>query len=291
MSSSANLTAIITKTNLYDNIKEMIITLLPVFIVSLLFYYFLGEKYAVTYDTTDSINNIKSLLLSNFNISYVLLLPPAIVLGMSLFKINIRYNLVAGIVTAAFISSTYQNSNILEILKALILGFHPINTDLVKLISGGGLVAMKGILLIVGSATFFYGILQGTNMITPLTERFIKGISNIDSLIIRTVILGLLANIITLNQTLAVIIPGKSMAKAYDSFGVSRNILARTISDSSIVLAPLVPWNINGLVISVALGVSVLKYIPFSVLCYLLPVSTLIINKIVFKRKAALDIS
>ncbi len=285
MSSSANLVSVITKTNIYENIKHMISTLVPVLIISTLFYFLIGTRYSIDENTLNSVNNLKELLNNSFNIRLILLLPPAVIILMSILKINIKYNLILGIFMALILGQIYQNTSLLEIARISVFGFNSKSSLIASIISGGGLIAVKGILLIVSSATALYGILEGTNMIKPLIKRFISNIETISMLIYKTCILGILVNIITLNQTLAIIIPGKSMTESFKKLNISQNTLARTIGDSATVIAPLIPWNINGLLISVALGTSVLKYAPFAVLCYLLPIVTLIFGHLkIIKR-------
>lgn len=276
MSSSANLTAVITETDLYENIKHMIPTLVPAFIISTLFYYIIGSEYTLHESTINTVNDIKNTLNTGFNISPLLLIPPAIIIIMSILKINIKYNLIAGIAIGVLLAITQQDVNIVELIKVSVLGFESQSIEVAKIISGGGLLAMKGILSVVASATALYGILDGTNMLRPLINKFISNIQSIRMLVFKTTILGVLMNIVTLNQTLAIIIPGKSMASSFEKFNVSKNTLARTIGDSGTVIAPLIPWNINGLVISVALGSEVIEYAPFAVLCYVLPFISLI---------------
>lgn len=276
MSSSANLTAVITETDLYENIKHMISTLVPAFIICVLFYYLIGSGYTLHESTIDTVNNIKDTINNSFNINLLLLIPPAIIIIMSILRINIKYNLLAGIAIGVILALTQQGISIIELSKITILGFSSQDINIAKIISGGGLLSMKGILSVVASATALYGILDGTNMINPLINRFISNIKTVRMLVFKTTILGALMNIVTLNQTLAIIIPGKSMSSSFKKFNVSKNTLARTIGDSGTVLAPLIPWNINGLVISVALGINVIDYAPFAILCYLLPVISLI---------------
>lgn len=280
MSSSANLLAVITDTDLYDNIKHMISTLLPVFILSSVFYFLLGRGYSLNQDTLKTINNIKELLDSSFNINLVLLIPPVAIIVMSFLKINIKYNLIIGIISGIALSIIYQNVSIIDIFRTAMCGYYSSDTSINNIISGGGLLAMRGILSIVGSATALYGILDGTDMIKPIIKNFIKNIQTVPVLIYKTCVLGILINIITLNQTLSIIIPGKSMDSSFNKLRISKNTLARTIGDSGTVVAPLIPWNINGLVISVALGTSVIKYAPFAILCYLFPIITIVFGRL-----------
>jgi len=55
--------------------------------------------------------------------------------------------------------------------------------------------------------------------------------------------------------------------------------LARTISDTGTIIAPLMPWNVNALIIGTVVGVTS-GYAIFAVLCYISPIITLIIGSI-----------
>lgn len=285
MSSSANLVSVITNTDLYENIKNMISTLIPVFLLSSIFYFLVGKGYTIDQITINKINDIKNSLTDNFTISPVLLLPPVIIMIMSFLRINIKYNLLVGIILGVIFALIYQDSHFLQIIKTSIFGFNNQDSNLNHIISGGGFLAMKGILSIVGSATALYGVLEGTNMIKPMIDKFINNITSVSTLILKTSILGILVNVITLNQTLAIIIPGKSMSIAFKKLKISKTTLARTIGDSATVVAPLIPWNINGLVIAVTLGTSVIKYAPYAILCYLFPIITIIFGFLGITKK------
>ncbi len=276
MSSSANLTAIITQTDIYKNIKHMTSTLVPTFIICILFYFIIGRGYSVNESTIDNIKHIKSTISNNFNISPLLLIPPIIIIVMSFLKVNIKYNIISGIAIGVILAVTQQGISIREVINVSVFGYVSKDIQIANIISGGGLLSMKGILSVVVSATALYGILDGTNIIHPLINKFISNIKTVKMLVFKTIVLGALMNIVTLNQTLAIIIPGKSMASSFEKLNVSKNTLARTIGDSGTVLAPLIPWNINGLVISLALGSKVVEYAPYAVLCYMFPVISLI---------------
>jgi len=84
MSSSANLVASITNTNLYDNIKRMTKTSLMPLILSLGLYLFLSLFMPVNYSNSD----ILSQLTETFNINIIALLPALIIIVLSFFKLK-----------------------------------------------------------------------------------------------------------------------------------------------------------------------------------------------------------
>ena len=55
---------------------------------------------------------------------------------------------------------------------------------------------------------------------------------------------------------------------AYKRMGLAAKNLSRTLEDSGTVLVPLIPWSSAGAYMAATLGVEVLQYLPYAVLCY-----------------------
>jgi Na+/H+ antiporter NhaC len=71
------------------------------------------------------------------------------------------------------------------------------------------------------------------------------------------------------------LITGNYFIEKYDAFKIDRRLLARTISDTGVVCVPLIPWNINGILVATVTGVSTAAYLPYAVNSWLLPAITL----------------
>lgn len=93
---------------------------------------------------------------------------------------------------------------------------------------------------------------------------------------LKTALLRIVVCAITCSQALTTIIPGQYLKKVYSNFSVSKNTLARTISDAGIIIVALIPWNINAILVSSVTKVSTLEYLPYAFFCYLLPLLTFI---------------
>jgi len=65
---------------------------------------------------------------------------------------------------------------------------------------------------------------------------------------------------------------------------IDKSILARTVADTGTIVAPLMPWNVNAIIIHSIIGVSAIQYAPFAVLCFLNPMVMLIGEFISFSR-------
>lgn len=51
----------------------------------------------------------------------------------------------------------------------------------------------------------------------------------------------------------------------------------RTISDTGIIIVPIIPWNFNSIIIRLVTGVSCLSYAPYAVLCFFFPIITILL--------------
>ena len=54
---------------------------------------------------------------------------------------------------------------------------------------------------------------------------------------------------------------------------IPRKELGRALGDSGLILSPLIPWNVNALMMVGILGVGTLEYMPYTFLPLLLPLS------------------
>ena len=78
------------------------------------------------------------------------------------------------------------------------------------------------------------------------------------------------------NQILAVLLPGKMLRHKFDELGLSRKDLARALADSGLIFSPMIPWNVNGLMMTAILGVTTFQYFPYAILPLAIPLVSLI---------------
>lgn len=162
MSSSANLVANLTETNLFINIKNMFKTAAIPFIVSVILYTIFSLKQPLSFVG----GSIDSELINIFNINWVVLLPAIIIIIFSIFKVNVKISMLFSILIASIISVLLQLHSIIEVLKYLFLGFHLDSANpLYTIIKGGGIVSMWQASLVVFVSCSMAGIFDGTNML------------------------------------------------------------------------------------------------------------------------------
>ena len=275
MSSSANLLAAITESKLLDMIKSLLKTAAPVYIICLVFYYLLGKGYVMNGEIAQQVEGIKQIIIDSFSVGWHLLIPPLLIFLLILFKVPIVYCMLSGLASSVALSFM-QGLPVNQIFRVLMLGFHPENDALAMLISGGGLYSMRKVIMIITVSTALNGMLEGMSLLQPFIDSFIKGINKSGELIAKTAFLSFIVAVVTCNQSLAIIMPGRFLKAEYEKRSLVNTRLARAIADSGVVTVPLIPWNVNAVAIASILKVQAFQYIPFAALCYLLPIATII---------------
>lgn len=277
VSSSANLVATLTETNLYTNIKNMFkIGTIP-FIITGILYVFCnsnGDKI---------VKNISmlELLESNFNLSYLNFLPIGIILFLTLFRTNVKISLSLSILAAIFLSFFIQGYEIIDIFKTLIFGFFfKEKNPLYNILKGGGVISMWKTCMIVFISCCLSGIIQKLQLFNKL-ESFILKSKNEMGLYIWTMIVSIITGMFGCNQSIAVVMTIDIMKNSYKIKEIAKEKFAIDIENSAIVLSALIPWNLASLVPATVMEMKNFEYLIYSFYVILLPIFTLTYKKLI----------
>lgn len=275
MSSSANLVANLTNTNLYINIRNMFKTSILSFILSIIIYLIFSLQEPLNFTQ----NNINTEIAAIFKINLITLLPAAIILIFSLFKIDVKLSMLFSIILASTIAISLQQYSIMEVLKFIILGFQlDSSSHLQNVLKGGGLISMWKASLVIFISCALSGIFDGTNMLKSIEHILLKAKTRY-TLFIYTTITSIVTAAFGCNQSISTVLTHYLMKKSYKNANVDEYELAIDLENTGVVLAALIPWNIAALVPTVTMGVSSTEFIPYAFYLYLIP----IINAIYFK--------
>lgn len=221
----------------------------------------------------------------NFVISPYLLLIPFIVVLLTFFGVKTLYTLPIGTLLGSICAIIIQKESFYNILNSVLNGYSLKNSNsiLSPLIKGGGALNMLEVIVIVAGSIILVSILNEYGILYPLTELFLKNIASPIKLIINTSLLSSVMTIVTCDQTMGIVLPGKLMKQHYLDFELQEDTLARTISDTGTIIAPLMPWNVNSLIILAITGVSSIVYAPFAFLCILNPLISVVVSHLQIK--------
>ena len=234
MSTSALLIAELTKTNLYTNIKLMIKTSIIPFIVTCLFYLFLGFKSKVSNISVD----VTEIFKQNYNLNIIVIIPAILIIILSILKINVKKTMLVSIVISFFISIFIQKESVLSIINYCVYGYYHSNEKLNIMMKGGGILSMLNVALIVGISSSYSGIFKETKMLVSLKKHlkdFSKKTSSYFVIFLSSIILGAIA----CNQSLGTILTNELCGEL-----VEKQKMAIILENTVILLVGLIPWNI-----------------------------------------------
>ncbi|MDF2519592.1 MAG: Na+/H+ antiporter NhaC, partial [Clostridia bacterium] len=253
-----NLSLNATGTDYKQAFGSMLKTLIPSLLISSIIYYFLGTQYIAGIDMT-RISELQAGMKEAFFISPYLLLMPLIIVVISSFGVQTIYSILAGLSGGVIISLTLQGMSMGEMLKAVFFGYKAAtaSTMLNQLLISGGVLSMVEVLMIVIGAIALSSLLEGTGIINGVTGSIVASIRNKGELIINTGLISGALTMLTCDQTMGIVLPGRLLRDKYEELNVDRGIFARTISDTGTIIAPLMPWNINSLIIAMIMGASI----------------------------------
>jgi len=265
-SSSANLVASITDTNLYDNVKNMFTTAAIPFITASLIYLLFSKENPLIITNNSLLNDIAQ----NFELNLVVMLPALIILSLAIFKVDVKISMLLSIISSIIISIFVQNLSLINVLKYMISGYKlSSNGTFADIISGGGLISMVSVSFIILIASTYSGIFEGTGMLSEI-QKLLEKISNKIKLYPTMILTSIITAIFGCNQTLAIILSHQLMDKIYIKNGRSNSELAIDLENTVVLISELVPWNIAIAVPMATLSVGV-NSIPFAVFLYLVP--------------------
>jgi NhaC family Na+:H+ antiporter len=276
MSSSANLIAVLTNTDLYTNIRNMIKTSVIPFLLSIIGYIFLSQYNPLVFYG----NQISNEILSYFDIHSIVALPAVIVLFSAACKINVKLSMSISILSGIFIGVFYQHITFYEMLDYILTGYHLNETGIfATIIQGGGLYSMLKVSLIVFISSAYSGIFEGTGLLSEI-ELFFETLSQKIGIYLTTIITSISSAAFSCNQTLAVMLTHQFEHTIYEKRQISNLQLAVDMENTVILISALIPWNIAGAVPAATLSANA-GFILYAFYLFLVPLTTFFTRKVV----------
>jgi NhaC family Na+:H+ antiporter len=133
------------------------------------------------------------------------------------------------------------------------------------LLSKGGMASMLNTVWLILSAMAFGGVIERLGLLERLVRGMLGVTKSAGALIITTLGTGLSSNIITGDQYISVILPGRMYRAEFRRRGLAPVNLSRSLEDSGTITSPLIPWNSCGAYMAATLGVATLSYLPFAI--------------------------
>jgi NhaC family Na+:H+ antiporter len=300
LSDTTNLSASVAGVDLYEHVKYMLITTIPGFILTVIFFTAVG--FILPVSNALNVENQLSIISGTFNISPWLLLVPVFTIILIIKKISPFITLFSSALLGAVVACVAQPDICAQIspegvsrplsffyasLKMLSgsVSIETGDTMLNSLTSTKGMAGMLNTVWIILCVVTFGGVMEASGMIKTITEKMMVLMKNTVSLVASTVGTTIFFNMTLSDQYMAILLPGKMFSETYKKMGYETRLLSRTLQDSATVTSVLVPWNTCGVVQSSVLGVATLAYLPYCFFNLITPVITIFIAAIGYRIK------
>jgi NhaC family Na+:H+ antiporter len=289
LSDTANLAAAVGGADLYQHLREVLWTSIPAMAITLAIFFFMGSP--GDFDATEKLESIRK----TFDVSLVHFLPLVVVILLAALRFppftTIMMGALAGAVLAVVLSperviafaADPDLATPLALLKGAWLalasgytsatGYEAID----MLASRGGMERMLDTIWLIIVALAFGGVVEKAGVIERLIAPVLARTRSNGGLVAATVGSTVATNVVTADQYIAIVLPGRMFKDAFRKRGLAPVVLSRSLGDSATVTSALIPWNSCGAFMAATLGVATVAYAPFTFFNILSPLISVVL--------------
>ncbi|MBR2822564.1 MAG: sodium:proton antiporter [Clostridia bacterium] len=250
VSTSALLTAKITDTDIYGNIRNMVRTALVPFLITCALYSAAGALAPGNGAGMD----VRALFSRSFALSPLALLPAAAILVLACFRVRVRMMMLVSILLSIPICLLIQGMSVRDVLISAVRGFSPANPEVAAVIGGGGALSMLNVAGIVLLSSAYSGLMQETGLLDGI-KTWVDRVSKRAGRYPAALLVAVASSMFSCNQTLAIMLTCQLFRDLYPS----GEPLALDLEDSAAIVSPLIPWCIAGAVPLATVGANSLS--------------------------------
>ena len=278
LSDTTNLAPAVAGSNLFEHIRHMVYTVTPSILIALVVYIVIGRGAAAENVSVAETELLQSEILNEFVVSPLLLLPVLILIAIVILKIPALLGIFIGVFIGLFCMTAVQGIHIADWFPTMHYGYASISEAVLgagytvaDLVGGGGFDSMLWAVSVVLCSMSFAGVMEATGMLSDIAEKILAFAKSTGSLVTVTVVSCIVVNMLTADQYLAIILPGRMYKTAFEDRKLKAKNLSRCLEDSATLTSPIIPWNVCGATMSSFLGVPTAAYIPYAVLNWINP--------------------
>ncbi|AGH45035.1 Na+/H+ antiporter NhaC [Paraglaciecola psychrophila 170] len=292
LSETTNLAPAIAGTNLFEHIQYMLWTTIPSIVITLILFVVIGLGADVP-ESSSGIKEMQSLLQKEFNLGLHMLIPLLVLLTMAIKKVPAFPAVAIGALLGGIWAAIFQpeviaslagegvsalRGSIVVVWTALFDGvsFSTPSDTLNDLLSRGGMSSMLNTIWLIMCAMTFGAVLERVGLLKRAVSAFLKGATSAGDMITRTILTCIGTNIITADQYMAIVMPGRMYKNEFEKRGLHQLNLSRSLEDGGTLTSPLIPWNTCGVYMHGVLAVNPLDYIFYTFFNLINPVLAII---------------
>ncbi|MBV7506942.1 sodium:proton antiporter [Bacillus sp. sid0103] len=208
-------------------------------------------------------------------LSVIKFIPPVILITFVLLRISIVYAFITSILSAAVIA-LFSGTTGPKLAFSLWHGVEGL---------GGGFLHMYELLLFLALAGAYNGLLEEMNVIQPYLDKWLQSSRSLTGDTFKTMLATFLITLIAANQTLPIILTGRSFLPHWSS-KYGKEELARVMGDTTMLFPGVVPWSVLAIMCSTIVGIPIMNYLPYALFLWILPLLTMLVSLVKQARKS-----
>lgn len=278
LSETTNLAPAVAGSELFEHIRHMLWTTIPSFIIAIILFTILGFTEDRTGDAV-SVENVQNIILSTYDVSLIHLVPLVVLIAMAIKKIPAFPAIFIGALLGAVWAVLFQQDLLATVAgssdgieqakivwKAMFDGFSVTTGDetMDSLLSGGGMSGMLNTTWLIICALIFGAVMEKIGLLAIFVQGILKAAKSTGSLITSTIATAFGTNLVTADQYISIVMPGRMFKEEYERRGLQNVNLSRALEDGGTITSPLIPWNTCGAYMAGVLLVSPLDYWQFA---------------------------
>lgn len=286
LSDTTNLAPAVSGTELFAHIRYMTWVGVPALAISLVLYVFLGLGGNGGEADASRLMAMQDQLTELFNINAVMLIPLLVLFGLAVARQPALPSIFIGAMLGAIWAILFQPERVavmageegwlasLEMAWLALSDGIEISTGdsgLDDLLSGGGMSSMLNTVWLVICAMTFGAVMETVGLLRKILSGILRMVRSTASLVTTTILTCFGTNVLTADQYMAIVLPGRMFRAEYRARGLDPRVLSRSLEGGATITSPLIPWNTCGVFMFGVLGVSPLQYAPYAFFLLLVP--------------------
>ena len=298
LSDTTNLAPAVSGTELFAHIRYMSLVSIPALVIALVLYTLLGLGGGDAEASAAGLASMQDQLDALFNINVFMLVPLVVLFALAVAKVPALPSIMVGALLGAVWAILFQPERVAEMaagegwvqsIKVVWLtladgtSVSSGDADLDSLLSGGGMSSMLNTVWLVICAMTFGAVMESAGLLQKILDRVIGLVKSTTSLVATTILTAFGTNVVTADQYIAIVLPGRMFRAEFRSRNLDPRVLSRSLEGGGTITSPLVPWNTCAVYMFGVLGVSPLQYAPYAFFLFLVPLIGIIYAYFDFK--------
>lgn len=281
ISDTTVMSAALTGTPVMKHVKHMMYTVVPGYIISMILYFVLGLKYASAAMDMAEVNETMNVLSDTFRMGIIPLIPMLLVFYLLATGKPSIPSILGGAVVGAVIAIAYQGYGVGEIFNMMYAGFtvESGNAFVDKILNRGGVTSMRDFTNMMIGSFAFAGMLKGIGILDGVVNPLIKKVKTGFQAVALTGVIEIASLATGSTQSFANVMTGTLMGPLFRSLRYKPENLSRAMEDFGTQGGPLIPWGVNALYVAGMYGIAPMTFIPYTFLCWIVPIISLIYAK------------